>query len=360
MTKQGYNRLQVFYNAEHKPYLYGAVHRVDGDLNNQSAEKPFVVSRKRGDGEEVVYGTIRRLLEKIAFQVDKLRQFQLQTQVKLDSAGIVPVSRENLILPESKVTDGILDDQDALIEDVLITTSVDIRILSEIFPQQLKTAKVTVYNYDSQSVGEIELSMIANLLVHNRYICIRDQYVIDLMSAEHFMDVKPQMGLKINFSEYLVEVEKVVHGLTVKDLVNRLWGMTKKLSASSHIRDIVYLHQNLYILGGLSIETGKPISMMGPLKTILDRAGHKYLNERYPESSTPDSVKVQISMVFSAPRFYWEPDLNQKQIRIEVLVNGKPEDLVMGYEEFFSELLKGYGNTKLYPRSARPAWDGRV
>ena len=349
MAKQSYNILQVIYNVEHKPYLYGAVHRVHGDLNNQKMEKPFVVSKKRRVGEEVVYGTIRRLLEKIAFQIDKLKRFQLEAQAKLDSAGIAPLGRENPKLPESKVSERILDDQEALIEDVLVTTSVDIRILSEIFPQRLKKARVMVYDYDDQRIGQIELAKIADLLVHNRYICIRDTFVVDLLSDESFMDIKPQIGLKVNFLEYVAEVEKVVYGLTVKDLVNKLWGMTKKLSASSNIRDIIYLHQNLYTLGGLAVESGMPIST-GPLKTVLDRVAIRHFEEKYPKSSTPDGFRVQISVLFTTPRFRWVPDLDQKQICINVQVNGAPEELVMGYEEFFSELLKGYGNTKLYPR----------
>ncbi|MDE0556068.1 MAG: hypothetical protein OXI24_17765 [Candidatus Poribacteria bacterium] len=349
MTKQSYNRVQLLYNAEHNPYLYGIVHRVHGDVNNHWLENPFVVSKKRRDGEEVVYGTIRRLLEKIVFQTDKLERFQLEAQAKLDSAGIAPLSRENPQLPESEVTDRILDDQDALIEDVLVTTSVDIRILAEIFPQRLKKARVTVYDYDDQRISQIELAKIAGLLVHNRYICIRDEFVVDLFSDESFMDIKPQIGLKINFLEYIAEVEKVIYGLTVKDLVSKLWGMTTKLSASSNIRDIIYLHQNLYTLGGLVVENGKPINT-GPLKTVLDRAVSRHLEEKYPKGSRPDGFQLLFSVIFSTPRFRWAPDLDQKQICISVQVNGAPEELVMGYEEFFSELLKSYGNTKLYPR----------
>ncbi len=347
MTTQNYNRVQILYKAEHKPYLYGLVHRVDGDPNNQWLEKPFVISKKMWNGEEVVYGTVKRLLEKIIFQLDRLKRFQSEAQATLDSAGIAPLSRENPILPESEASDRILDDQDALIEDVLVTTSVDIRILSEIFPRRLKKAWVTVYDYDDQRVGQIELSMITDLLVHNRYICIRDQFVVDLLSDERFMDVKPQMGLKINFLEYIAEVEKVVNGITVKDLVTKLWGMTKELSASSNIRDIILLHQNLYTLGGLVVGSGKPIDS-GPLKTILDRAALKYLEKVYPKASRSDGSQIQVGVVFNTPRFCWEPDLEQKQIRIAVQVNGNSEVLVMGYEEFFSELLKGYGNTKLF------------
>ena len=45
------NRLQLLFNAEHKPYLYGAVHIVDGDLDNQWWENPFIISKRRAEGE---------------------------------------------------------------------------------------------------------------------------------------------------------------------------------------------------------------------------------------------------------------------------------------------------------------------
>ena len=351
MTKQNYNIVEVIYNAEHKPYLYGAVCRVDGDLNNQWCEKPFIISKKRGDSQEVVYGTIRRLLEKITFQIDKLRHFQLEAQSKLDSAGIARPDPGSPNLPESEATGKILDAQDALIEDVIILTSVDVRILSEIFPRWLDKAKVNVYDYDDQLVGQIKLNKIADLLVHHRYVCIRDQFVVDLLSDEGFMDIRPQMGLKIDFLEYIAEVEKVVNGVTVKDLVTKLWGMTKALSASSNIRDIILLHQNLYTLGGLVVGSGKPISP-GPLKAILDRVALKYVEQAYPEGSVPDGTQLEVGVIFNTPRFYWDPDLNKKQIRVQVYVNHNLETLVMGYEEFFSELLKGYGNTKVMASSA--------
>ena len=61
------NRLQLVFNAEHKPYLYGAIHVVDGDIANQWCERPFIIS-KRGVGGETFYGTIARVLRKIRAQ----------------------------------------------------------------------------------------------------------------------------------------------------------------------------------------------------------------------------------------------------------------------------------------------------
>ena len=35
MSQRKYNSIQLMFNAENKPYLYGAIHIVDGDIDNQ-------------------------------------------------------------------------------------------------------------------------------------------------------------------------------------------------------------------------------------------------------------------------------------------------------------------------------------
>lgn len=355
MTTQNYNRVQILYNAEHEPYLYGIVHRVDGDPNNQWLEKPFVISKKMWNGEEVVYGTVKRLLEKIIFQLDRLKHFQLESQMKLDAAGITPLPQDGAQLPKSEVTDRIIDEQEELIEDVFLTTSVYVRILSEIFPQKFKKSKVRVYDYDGQSVAQIELSQITDLLVHNRYICIQTPYILDLLSDDKFLSKKPQMGLKINALEYFSEMEKVVNSITIKDLGTKLWGMAKQLSASSNIKDIIFLTQNLYTLGGSVV--GSDMNMnSSPLNNILNRVAIQYHERMYPASSTRKPTEVHVSLFFGTPRFYLGPDLDQKQIRIEMLVGSNrealvSETLVIGYKEFFSGVIKASGNRKLHPNS---------
>ena len=230
-------RLHTFFNAQHMPYLYGAVHIVDGSEDHQWWERPFVVSKRRSGGSEVVYGTVTRKLEKISSQARRLQRFSLEAEAELESEGITPLAQGDSVLPVSKVTDRIIDEQEELVEDVLLTISVNIRILSEIFPNKLKTRRVRVYDYDGGEVGKIELGAIADLLLHNRYLVIKGDQVVDLLSDEQFLTEKPQMGLKINFHEYLSEVEKVVAGLSVRDLISKLWGITKALSKSSSIKE---------------------------------------------------------------------------------------------------------------------------
>ena len=347
MTTQNYNRVQIVYNAEHKPYLYGAIHIIDGDLNSQRWEKPFVVSKRRPNGEEVVYGTVMRMLEKVKSPLDRHKRFQLESQEMLRIAGIAPLSLTDPILPESPMTERIIDEQDELLEEVVLTISVNIRILSEIFHKKLKKCKVTVYGYDDGREGTIDLNGIADLLSHNRYILVKNGYVVDLISDEKFMAKKPQMGLKFSLLEYFSEVEKAVNSITVKDLVGVLWALTEKLSASSNVKDIIFLTQNLYTLGGFTVGSDIPIDA-GPLKKILDRVTLDYMQRAYPQNSVPEGASVSVSATFNTPRFYLEPELDRKQIRVEMQVNGKPESLVMGCKDFFSEMSRAYGNRKLY------------
>ena len=164
-------------------------------------------------------------------------------------------------------------------------------ILSELFPTKLKSRKVSVYDYDGAEVGKVELSEIADLLLHNRYLLIKGHHIVDSLSDEKFFTEKPQMGLKINFHEYLSEVEKIVNGLSVRDLIGKLRGITRALSTSSSIKDIVFLTQNLYTLGNSVVRNPSPITG-GPLKTILDRVARNYIDRMYPIDSSPSDVSI--------------------------------------------------------------------
>lgn len=189
---------------------------------------------------------------------------------------------------------------------------------------------------------------IADLLLHSRYLAIRNEFIVDLISDQKFMTQQPQTGLKINFSEYTNEVCKAVTSITVKDLVTVLWKWTASLSSSSSVKDIIFLIQNLYTMGGFVVGTTIPIET-GPLRPILDRAADEQLKKRLANNPKLRKAKrLKQSVEFRAPRFYLEPDLNQKQIRIQMQVNGQDEKMVMDYEEFYQKVLAASGSTKLH------------
>ena len=169
------------------------------------------------------------------------------------------------------------------------------------------------------------------------------------------MSKRHQIGLMINFEEYLSAVWKVVDGLTVNDLIAKLRGLTEKLSASSNIKDIIFLLQNLYTLGDFVI--GVDVSIAGPVKTLLDEVANKHhkhheqlLQQHSLQPALVEGQTYTFTATFPAPRFYLESDLDQKQIRILMHVNDNRETLVMGYKEFFGEMSAAFGNRPLYAK----------
>ena len=67
-------------------------------------------------------------------------------------------------------------------------------------------------------------------------------------------------------------VQRALGALTVRDLIGKLHAATRNLSASSNVKDIVFLVQNLYTLGGLAM-TADIRRVEGPLKSILGEGG---------------------------------------------------------------------------------------
>ena len=62
---------------------------------------------------------------------------------------------------------------------------------------------MNVYDYEHVHVGEIELSEIANLLVHNRYVVVKGSLSGGFdVRQEVYVGQDPQMGLRVNFDEY--------------------------------------------------------------------------------------------------------------------------------------------------------------
>ena len=349
MTTETHNRLHILFNTEALPYLYGIVHRVDGSLDNQWFDKPFILLKRKADGKEVVYGTVRRTISKIFSQLRRLEQFSSESRARLEAEGIAIHGEP--VLSDSELENSIMDEQEDLMEDVLISISVNVRILSEIFPNKLKNT-VDVYDYEDTLVGNAELRNIANLLLHNRYLVIKGHQVVDLFSQEEFLIGTPQMGLKFDFDEYIEAVQKAVNELTVKDLIGVLWGITKRLVPSSNITDIVFLTLTLYALGEVMVGADARIES-GPLKAILDRIAEQHLERMFPRHLVQGRIEATTSLAFKTPRFHLEPDLDNKQIRTEVHVGTNPgalerEKLVMGYEDFFSELSAASGTRRLY------------
>ena len=262
----------------------------------------------------------------------------METESKLTQSGLSTVAQPGSILPESDLTNRILDEQEELVENVLLTVSVQTRILSEIFPKKLDKYAVAVYDYDDHQVENVKLSDIANLLLHNRYVLVRGESIVDLLSSKEFLADSHQMGLKFKLYEYFEIVQAAASDITVNDLVGKLWALTKTLSPSSDNADILFLVQNLYTLGGFVV--GTKLEVAGPVKAILDKVAAEYLSEAGQRQGF-------VTAVFGNPRFSLEQDLDQKKVKIRMLVNGQHRELIMDYEDFFQQVSEMAGDRPL-------------
>ena len=236
----------VVYRYEH-PYLYGALNKMDyvekSGPNTQKLQwhPPFAISRHTTDGKEIIYGTIIRTVERAMIPISK---WMPDFDALVHSSNMTP--------------EEIIEQQDFLTEDALLTTAIYVRILSEWFPNKARQFKIPIYNYDGEQVDGINLKRLGDLVAHQKYISVRNGYVVDLISTKRNLNRSTQLGLKFCFIDYLNCLASFVDSFTVKDLATKLWSLTHSLSRSSKPTDIVFLVQNLHALRVHLVDVGPP------------------------------------------------------------------------------------------------------
>lgn len=299
-TDQGFDGVIVIYRYE-EPYLYGAINKMGSNANNLEWHSPFIISKRKANGDEEVYGTVGRTLSRINAQLDRLTSFQFEAVRRLNEAGIKSMDH-NSPISNSTIEKEIIEGQELLFEDVLLTTSVYVRILLDLFPRQEQSLKIPIFNYESENVGTIKLRDISNLMVHTRFLTFRDGYVIDLMSDKKSICDSLPMGAKFNIVDYFDAVQMLLERLTIKDIVNKLRSMVKGLSPSSSIADIVFIVQNLYTLGGMTINVNTPLES-GPIQLLLDDVVRRLYNQEQDRVKFETNTHTVLEVKFTTPRF---------------------------------------------------------
>lgn len=161
------------------------------------------------------------------------------------------------------------------------------------------------------------------------------------------MGESPQMGLKFDFGDYRAKMDDAVKSLTVKDLVSVLRGRIKRLFAASNPGDVVFVTQNLTVLGALVARDGQPMGLTS-IQSILDRLVQDDLGNRKKIGTLPTNKRLDFAIPFRGPRFHLEPDLNDKPIRTAITVHGRQEATITPYEQFFEDIVRLSGDTSLY------------
>lgn len=338
-----YNQLALFYQ-QIDGNLWGAIHTVDGPLENQQASAAFLISKQIG-GKEIIYGSVVNLLNKIVGLQHTLWHRLTNTDDKVPEPGLLRHGGEDL----SKVSTGdlIQEYQEEMLEDTVLLTAMHFRNLNEIFKHRWSTKELPVYDSDDQSIGTVGMSTLANQLIHHRYLAVRAPYICDISSRDGELPSQMRFGSKIDGTEFLSAAMDIVREIRVRDFVGVLKRSISNISATSESRDIIFLVQNLHSLSQIIAERlgrgAAPAIQELLLRDVLRRDGRRLALEFAGRHVHPVSIEYR----GGAPTIALGHDLSRKRIEIHVTINEELHTIEVDHREFFSLLMREHGDEPL-------------
>lgn len=354
VSEDNQNRLILMYNRQVSD-LYGAVRIIKGNLDNQITSNPFIIS-KTVSGREIVYGSIVASIEKsvliISQYVDQQRNaledwftergLPIPKPQYQDGYAVVP-------FPESEPGEHFIHDRELETEDTILLLSIHLRTLIETFSGKFRH-RIPLYGYENQALGEASLKDIYDRLMHYRYFVIRDGYMIDLISHDGALDPKNFFGSKVRVSDFFDGVLDTINGITIKEYVGALLSRLRRLSVKSEPKDIIFVVQNVHSLTKIVADRMVDSRASDFLHIMFDGI----VEELFEKTTKPKPGEIMtIPIQFTAPNFKISDDLSNLGIQIDVTVNGKREQIVVGAQEFLKRLAQVYGNDALIPVERR-------
>ena len=341
------NRLFLVYRYS-GPYLYGALHVVRRDVQNQETSYPFVIS-KQFQGREIVYGSVLNLMEKVAsafFRFDSWQRSLDKTMPDAFRASIqanMQAGRVTYQLPEAELSQVILHQVDERLEDAILVSSLHLRNLLEVFSGK-GDRQVGLYDYEDNRIGTVSLKEIADLLMHHRYFVIRHGYLCDLYSGYEQLTSPRLFGSKIEVQEMVNATLDVLGGIRIRDFAGMLRSRLERLSVDSEPRDIIFLIQNIHSLSVIiqdRISDSRFPQMLELLFRELRERQHAEMDQH------PEIPEMTFTYAFRPPTFKVADELSTRQLAMDISINGKVESFLFGYEEFFGALTGTYGDDAL-------------
>ena len=352
--------------------LYGCVQFFWPDPNQQRVgpfrqSHPFIISQSIGKGNTVVYGSVRELIEEIRRLIDEINECNNKFSSTLHRRGVdISEALDNskgkvfVTLPEGAEADELFFSYVREITKVLLLLSCQTRNLFHLFPR-FNSRRISQFGYEGQTLGTISLKELFDYFVHNRYLYVDGEYVIDL-----FSDKIPRkspiagkfMGYKINWREFIEAIRKVTNDVTMRDLTGMLRGRLKKLSSKLPHNDIIFLIQNLESFSILLTTKIPDKRYRFMLNLMFDEIANQQI------AGIPDSTGICEHRVIirGSPRIKVHGKLSERKFRIRancrsVLCDDrgqtvKAEELknhtiYVGYEYFFDLVNNAFGDDPL-------------
>ena len=344
-----HERLFVLYQKA-GPFLYAYVHIVRGSLENQESSFPFIVSKHVND-QEVVYGTVANLMLKVAgliFDFEKWHQDlkgSLSSEVKTAIRTVNEGTKTVFELPQSEQTELFFQRLEQKIEETVILTSLHMRTMLEIFSGN-RNVPIGLYDYEDNRIGDVPLMELANLLMHHRYLVVKDYCVHNIFSDKKQLLSTRLLGSKIRVHELFDTIKNVLNDIKVRDFTGVVRSRLERLSVNSEARDIVFLIQNIRSITYIVQERFEDSSFSEVTELLLRDINRRHITS-LPTAGNLGPVSYSYSLLLGRPEFQIDDDLSARKIVMHIKVNGENEELKFGYEEFFDALTSACGDEAL-------------
>ncbi len=366
--------ISLIYNLK-KPYLYGCIRffksssdQKPATLQRQSA--PFIIWQSAGKDEVVVYGSVYELIREIRCLINDLSDCQKKFNSTLRRSGVntdeKPDSSGKTILvsiPDGDKEDKLFFEYIREVTNILFLISSRTRNLFEIFPKFDRQC-IDKLDYEGSKTGSIPLKELFNHFVHNRYLFVDGEHVVDIFSDRFSAKSsisKTFMGYRINWRDYIDAIRRVTDDVRMKDLTQLLRNRLRKLSSDSSHKDIVFLVQNLESFSQL---LARKISDKGyefMLNLLFNEKLHQEVTNKVANIGMGKQV-VEETVAFTAPHIKICEELSKKKFTIQVkcsfslrhnnkdLLKDQPlkdHSVDVDYEEFLGLVNDAFGDDPL-------------
>ena len=306
--------------------LCGSLSKKTSKSGDVAWNDPFVIARYFNNGEQIIYGSLYELIKKIHRLTPHIIEC-LNENILEDSRGRTSVS-ENYILRE-----------EMLERDVLIFV-LYARILNEKIP--LLKNKVKLYDNEQNTVGEIDLKNLFNILIHHKYLVLKDGYIRDVFSDKREIGSGKFFGRCVYLPDVVIAVTDLLYDLKVKDICNYL---EKRFDGGyyENDRDIIFLAQNLHSLSYtlrrfIATDDGRYNDLIVSI----------FQNEVSGNINSIDTAKKSVS--FEKRGFNLKPadDLDKGKINAHINFGNGGISKDIDYKDMFRMIKDVYGEEQFY------------
>ena len=352
--------------------LYGCIRFFRSNPNQQDAKlfrqsAPFVISQSIGQNETVVYGSVYTLVLEIRRLIDDLNGHNRKFRTTLSLSGVDIDETDDssgkrvVIIPEGDKGDKLFFEYVREVTNTLLLISSQTRNLFQLYPR-FNARRISQFDYEENKVGSIPLRELFDYFVHNRYLFVDGEYVVDIFSDKFSPKSsvsKTFMGYKINWREYIDAIQKVTGDVRMKDLTGLLRGRFKNLSSASSHKDIVFLVQNLESFSNLLATKVPDERYKFMLNLLFDEKANQNLanieerKESFTQVVTFVAPHIKIHEELSEKKFSIQArcklalrDNNGQLIKEEVLDD---HSIDVGYNQLLGRVDDAFGDDSLVP-----------